>query len=31
MTPFAYHRASSSADARAAMRPGARFLAGAPA
>ncbi len=28
MTPFAYHRATSAADARAAMRPGARYLAG---
>ena len=28
MTPFAYHRAASAADARAAMRPGARYLAG---
>jgi len=28
MTPFTYHRALSAADARAAMRPGARYLAG---
>jgi len=28
MTPFAYHRASSAADALGAMRPGARYLAG---
>jgi len=28
MTPFAYHRATSAADARAAMRPGACYLAG---
>ena len=28
MTPFAYHRATSADDARLAMRPGARYLAG---
>jgi len=28
VTPFTYHRATSPADARAAMRPGARYLAG---